>query len=84
MDLKVYENGVTEWVIAESPEDATAIMLREGVDWEEHPEDPWTECNLDTVWTLAADFTDDGKPLALPFREWIERKGRGFLGTTEY
>lgn len=81
MTLKVYENDVTEWVIAESPEDATRIIEEQmGFAHDDPPE--WAECDLDRVWTLEEGPT--GVPISKTFREWIASEGRGFLGTTEY
>lgn len=82
MSLKLYKNDVIEWVVAESPEDATAIMLSEKMHYDDPPE--WEELPMDSKWTLFGQFTDDGKDLTLTAAEWIARQGRGFLGTTEF
>lgn len=77
--LRVWRNDVTDWVIAESPEDATAIMHAEyGSTYDD--EDEWRECPNDKPFTYHGDDGDITKT----FGEWIAEKGRGFLATTEY
>lgn len=84
MSLKVYENDVTEWVIAESPKDASSVLLAAGYVDTLPPEDEWQECDPNRTWELAGEFTADGQPETRTFAEWIARIGRGVLGTTEY
>ena len=80
--LKVYTNDY-EWVIAYSPEDATAIMKEDSPDWI-NGEFGWEECPMDSIWTLDRQFTDSGEDECKTFAEWIAIKGRCFLGTSEY
>lgn len=80
--LKVYRNDVTEWVVAESPEDAEKVVAETGAP---PPDDPneWIECSPDKEWTCH-DFDGKGNTKTMTFREWIAHTGRGYLGTTEY
>lgn len=80
--LRVFRNDVIEWVIAASPEDAVQVMLETGAPAPDDP-DEWKECPLDKTWTCQ-EAHDERDLVTLTFREWIARKGRSFLGTTEY
>lgn len=81
-ELKAFSNDTVEWVIAESPEAATQIMVEEmGCTYDDPPE--WEECPLDKSFTYHGDGGAD-EPVTKTFREWIAEKGRGFLATTEY
>lgn len=85
--LKVYKNDITEWVIAWSPADATAV-LKEQAGWDDDtlaeyfPDGvEWQEC------PRAQDFTyhdPDNGPITKKFGEWIDERGRCYLATTEY
>lgn len=78
--LRVYRNDIVEWVVAESPEEATRIMVDEN---HAHYDDPpeWIACDSHDEWTLQE---GPDAPKTRTFGGWIETNGRGFLGTTEY
>ena len=85
-DLRVFRNDVIDWVIAESPADATRA-------WEEHNGDTWENCTGDDErpsWReLANDEVlnvrdDDGDSVEKTCAEWVRDHGRGFLCSTEY
>lgn len=87
MSLKVYENEVTEWVVAESHEEATELLKahynmteEEFLEAHENGKVHWISCNLERNFTYQS---DDG-PITKSFAEWIELKGKGFLATSEY
>lgn len=80
--LRVYTNDC-EWVIAYSPEDASAVAEANYHESEKN-EFEWEECPMTSTWTLAGEFTDSGEDEMKTFEEWINLKGRSYLGTTEY
>lgn len=82
--LGVYRNDVIDWVIAESPEDATRV-------WEECMGDTWENCTGDDPpeWVRLPDdhalrIDNDGTIVEKTCAEWVREQGRGFLGSTEY
>ena len=82
MTLSVWTDG-EDWIVAESPEDATAI-------WKEHYGEPAEELHWKR-WedgrTLAVfDFDENGEVAKImrPCSEWIEGNGRGWLCSVEY
>lgn len=85
-ELRVFKNDVTEWVIARSPEDASAVLLEHyqttGCDSFPPEQFDWEECPLDAAFTYHDD--NDGSSTTKLFQEWVVEKGRGFLATTEF
>ena len=77
--LSVYRNDVIDWVVAESPEDATRV-------WREHRGDTsgdspsWERLPDASVLRL----NDGGGVVEKTCAEWASEVGRGFLGSTEY
>lgn len=80
--LKAFKNGVIEWVIAETPEEATKIILKTYEVPLDEVDTDWVECAPEKLFTYNED--DGVTQTTKPFREWIAQKGRGFLATTEY
>ena len=79
-ELRVFRNDTVDWVIAESPDEASKIA---DAYWGFAPDDPhdWIECDPDEEWEMVE---GPRAPMRRTFREWIASEGRGFLGTTEY
>jgi hypothetical protein len=81
--LTCYADDGTDWVIAHSPEDASAI-------WEEHVGEPhsdeehgpWRPCDPDK--SLTVDLDDGRGGRTQTFREWIAECGRGFFCSENY
>jgi len=76
---------VTDWVIAESPEDATKVWEEScGDDYSEDDHGAWVVEPDDAVITMADDW-DDTKTTKTTktCAEWAA-EGRGFLCSTEY
>lgn len=88
--LKCYKNDVIEWVIAESPEDATKVLCSElGKNSEdcddELDDDYWEEVPGTDELSI---FNDRDLPekgvKKKTVAEWIEIYGRSYLCSTEY
>ena len=85
--MHVFKNEITEWVIAESPEDAVAVFLEHVGGTREDHEDydfDFVQCPDGEPLTIR---TDDG-PAGTERRtqtcaEWAAEEGRGFLASTE-
>lgn len=81
--LRVWKNGVVEWVIAATPEEATRhlqIHLCEiGLPFDDMDRS-WQECR---PWRSLTMTTNEGKFTRLP-AQWAALQGPGFLGSTEY
>ena len=85
---RVFENGVTDWYVAESAEQA-ASMLRADNAKETGPNVP--ESELDCEFTacpdemvLTIDPDGDGEEESRTCAEWAAISPLGFLATTEY
>jgi hypothetical protein len=81
--LRVWKNDVTEWVIAETPEEATAhlaVYIKEIGASPEEMDTEWRECAADKPFTMRA---EEGGFTRLP-AQWAALEGPGFLGSTEY
>jgi hypothetical protein len=90
MKLSVYANSVTEWYVAESPEQARAMLL-EANSISHGPNIPEAELDLeftqepdDKVLKLEIDESGDLQVKELTCAEWAAKNGKGFLATTEY
>ncbi len=83
--MKIYENMVTDWVIAESMDDANQVLCEH---YQRTPE-KLLEDELQVVGQRADDkpltiTDDDGTKTTLLPEEWVAREGRGFLCSTEF
>lgn len=83
--FKMFANDVTEWVIAESEEEANQIIAKHhGFDVSEMDEFSRVNTELSPNSYLTMDMDLDGRPVKKTVREWIEEYGKGYFGTTEY
>jgi hypothetical protein len=83
--LRVWKNRIVEWVIAETPEDATKRLRIHFCEIGEpfaELDTSWTECPADKPLTMDCDDVDR-KFTRLP-AQWAALQGPGFLGSTEY
>lgn len=83
--LKCYKNDVIDWVIAESPTDATAIemeLLGEFLDGEDYS--IWDEVDVNSELTVFDESETPSVSVTKTVREWITEKGRGMLCSTEF
>ena len=85
-DLKVWANGVIDWVVAESAEDARAVANEHtggpGDDDDEIPAgDEWEAEPDDKVLSIHG---DEGGTEEKTCAVWVAQNGRCFLCSTEY
>lgn len=78
-NLKVWHNGY-EYVVAESPEAAVALLLAGGYDYCKDEDNEWTALPAGERLTMTDEMLGPCTMLACA---WAER-GAGFLGSTEY
>ena len=80
MTMRVYRNEVVDWVVAESPEDASkaweetcgdTYSVEDNGEWEAEPDDKLLKVE------------DDGGTTEQTCAEWVAA-GRGFLCSTEF
>lgn len=90
MALKFYDNDC-DWVIAESPDDASKIMHEtlgadgcDPEDWDEKKPDATVKVWCDAEGNPAEPGEPANKVIARTAAEWIERLGRGYVGSTEW
>lgn len=89
--LKCFKNDVTDWIIAETKEEATKILI--AIYGEEFMEDIrevgdelyWNEVPLNSTLSIHDDSEDPSVgSTKKTVRDWIAEKGRGHLCSTEY
>lgn len=80
-ELHVYRNKVIDWVIAESPSDADAVLIEHGggppdepSEWEQLPDDR-------VIWIRDEDLVGRQEKTCA---EWAAERGRCFLASTEF
>ena len=74
------QDGVKNWIVAASVEDATALLVSHG--WDDEAVDPDVWERLPDEQELSIAIEDEGK-IAKPCAEWARENGRGFLASTE-
>lgn len=97
-DLHVFSDHC-EWVVAESLEDARAVLSEMGVgvpddsaesrdqfadSWDQEDDSKELTIWCDSYGDPAEPFADGNVPVTLTFAEWAARRGRGYLCTTEW
>ena len=83
--LHVYENEVTDWIVAESSDEARAIGLEQSGDSEEYKDLEYTQCPDDQPLTVHSDDGPVGNESeTMTCAEWCAKEGKGFLCSTEY
>lgn len=83
--LKMFANDVTEWVIAESEQEANAILAAVNeYAINEMSEYDAVSRELSPNSYLTMDMECNGNRVNKTVREWIEEYGKGYFGTTEY
>lgn len=85
--LSVYRNDVIDHVIAESEEDALAVLLETGCYGSSADDLTETATVFERVpddKVIAIDMQDGGPKQFKTAAEWIAQEGRGFLCSTEY
>ncbi len=91
--VHIYDNDC-DWVCAASPEDALAVWLEftgekpsDGYrveDWLLVPDDKPLGFWCDADGKIAEPCAPENSVVKKPAREWVEKCGRGYLGSTEY
>lgn len=85
-ELHVFANKVTDWVVATSPEDASAVWVEHcGLDGETYPErehGAWSQLPDDKALVIRDE--DHDQKITKTAAEWAAHNGRGFLASTEY
>lgn len=76
MALKLFMNEAEDFVIAESPEDATAVMRECGMHLE--PDDEWSEYPAAKPFEFSH---DDGRRETKTAAEWCAQEGRGYFAS---
>jgi len=85
-ELKCFKNDVIDWVISETREEATEILLSVyGGELEEETDgsDYWEEVDSGSEITITDENLHGGKQKKT-VAEWIKEHGKGFLCSTEY
>lgn len=83
--MHIYQNEVTDWVIAADEADANAVLREHYMYTQEELEEE--QMQVTTMWPDDKPLRisdDDGTKTTLTPAEWIAREGRGFLCSTEY
>jgi hypothetical protein len=88
MKLSVYANGVIEWFVAESAEEAAGMLRKMNAEqWkmdEEELDTAFVAEPDDKTLKLEMDESGDLQVKERTCAEWASLKGKGFLATTEY
>jgi hypothetical protein len=82
--MHIYVNKVIDWVIAESVDDANAVLSEHyGYTLEQLIDDD-TQITEQLPDDKPLTLDEDGSKTTLTAAEWIAKEGRCLLGSTEY
>ena len=88
-NLKMFESGLPEWVIAESETEAQEIYTQywlelDGGLSEDELKEEWRECKIEEKFTYRADvYNPSDADETKTIREWIAERGKGYFATSE-
>lgn len=89
--MKCFRNDVVDWVIAETSDEATKILLETYGQDSDEPVDKegyWAEVDPQSELSINDEngpWQDGSYPLRTQtVAQWIEERGKGFLCSTEY